>query len=99
MGGGTCAGWSGTIGIQLAAGQTSGRWTGGGASYVTLSIAGSQFSGTISSKNRAGNKTYTGNFSGSIAGNQISAQTIARADFKNQDGPNEMHCTIQLVAK
>ena len=87
------------IGIQLAAGQTSGKWTGAFDSYVTLSINGSQFSGTISSSNRARNKTFTGNFSGTVNGGQISAQTIARSDFKNQDGPNELHCTVQLNAR
>ena len=85
--------------MQLASGQASGKWTGSFDSYVTLTINGSQFSGTISAPNRARTKTFTGTFSGTIAGNQISAQTIARADFKNNDGPNELHCTVQLTAR
>ncbi|MCA0303719.1 MAG: protein kinase [Proteobacteria bacterium] len=98
-GGGTCSGWGGTLPLQLAPGQTSGRWTGNYGSTVTLTINGNQFSGTIGSKNRSGSKTYTSSFSGTISGGQISAQTVARADFKNNEGPNEMHCTVNLTAR
>jgi serine/threonine protein kinase len=94
---GNCNVWGGSLPLTLLPGQTSGKWTGPYGSVVALTISGSQFSGTIGSSNRSGSKTYTGNFSGTISGNQISARTVARADFKNNDGPNELHCTIQLA--
>ncbi len=100
----TGGGWSGTatcgnagsMTIQMPAGQTSGQWTGARGAVVALTIAGNQVSGTFTAKNRTGSKTYSGTFSGTVSGNQASAQTIARADFKNNEGPNELHCTVQL---
>ena len=95
----TCAGANSSIPIQLAAGQASGSWTGRNGWIVNVTISGSQLSGTITGKNRSGSKTFSGTFSGTVSGGQVTGQTVVRADFKNNEGPNELHCSVSLSAR
>lgn len=95
----TCAGSDRSIAIQLAAGQTSGSWTSSRGWVVNLTISGGTLSGTISGKNRSGSKTYSGNLSGTISGGAATGRGLLRADFVNNEGPNEVFCSVSLNAR
>jgi len=95
----SCAGSDSSIAIQLPAGQTSGSWTSRRGWVVSLTISGGNLSGSISGKNRSGSKTYAGTLSGSVSGSTATAQGMLRADFKNNEGPNEVFCSVSLSAR
>ncbi|SJZ30381.1 Putative peptidoglycan binding domain-containing protein [Enhydrobacter aerosaccus] len=94
-----CERWGGTLGLNvvMAGGKGTASASGRNDSSATITISGNSYSGSIVSYNKNHSKELTGRFSGTISGNQISTQVVIRADFKNQDGPNEMMCTVQLA--
>ncbi len=92
-----CATWPGN-GLPLDLSSTGGQAASGSRDSMAFSmtISGTRYSASVKWTVPDPIRSFSGTFSGTVSGERISATTIARSDFKNQAGPPDDQCTLDL---
>ena len=92
-----CATWPGN-GLPLDLSATGGQVTSGprGSAAFSMAISGTRYSASVKWTVPDPIRSFSGTFFGTIAGDRISATTIARSDFKSMPGPPDDQCTLDL---